>query len=140
MRFLVAAVLFLAAAGMAKADCNRPTAIRFDPGTASATVGSDDPVPTVECYQLTAPAGRDLGMYLESAETGPVLEVFAPGWTASCDASGECHASGPLMSDPGDTEWIDTLTETGAYLIVVDNAKGDEYRLTVEILSPGDNR
>ena len=44
------------------------------------------------------------------------------------------------MSDPGETEWIDTLTETGAYLIVIDNANGDDYRLTVEIRASGDDR
>jgi hypothetical protein len=136
---MAALAMFLASAGAALADCNHPAAITFAPGATSATVGSDDPVPTVECYQVTAPAGRDLGMFLESPEKGPTLEIFAPGWSTSCDASGECSMSGTQVSEPGETEWIDTLTETGAYLIVIDNADGNEYRLTVELRSAGDD-
>jgi len=134
-----AAVLLLASAGAARADCNRPAAIVIQPGTASATLDSDEPVPTVECYQVTAPAAQELRIFLDSDAKGPMLEVFAPGWTANCNASDECGVSGTLISDPGDTEWSDTLTETGAYLIVIDNANGDEYQLTVEIRSPGDD-
>jgi len=130
----------MVSAGTAMADCNHPVAISFAAGQSSAIVSSGESVPTVECYQVTAPSGRDLGMYLESAAKGPSLEVYAPGWTTNCDASGECSTSGTLMSDPGETEWIDTLTETGAYLIVIDNANGDDYRLTVEIRASGDDR
>jgi hypothetical protein len=138
--WMAAFAMLLASAGAAMADCNHPAAINFAPGAASATIVSDDPVPTAECYQVTAQVKRELGMFLESTEKGPVLEVYAPGWTASCNASDECSISGTLMSDPGETEWTDTLTETGAYLIVVDNAHGDEYRLTVEIHLPGADR
>jgi hypothetical protein len=138
--WMAASVVLAASAGAAMADCNHPAAIAFAPGAASATVVSDDPVPTVECYQVTAQARRELGMFLENAEKGPMLEVYAPGWTASCNGSDECSISGTLMSDPGETDWTDTLTETGAYLIVVENEHGVEYRLTVEIHSPGADR
>jgi|HubBroStandDraft_6_1064221.scaffolds.fasta_scaffold2003338_1 hypothetical protein len=138
--WMVALATLLAAAGAALADCNHPAAINFAPGVASATVASDDSVPTAECYQVTAQAKQELGMFIESTGKGPVLEVYAPGWTASCDAFDECSISGTLMSDPGDTEWTDTLTDTGAYLIVVDNPHSDEYRLTVEIHSSGADR
>ncbi|HTQ34992.1 MAG TPA: hypothetical protein VMI30_12540 [Stellaceae bacterium] len=137
---MAAIFIVLASASAAMGDCNHPVAISFAPGQSSTTVSSGESVPTVECYQVIAPSGRDLGMYLESAAKGPSLEVYAPGWTTNCDAAGECNTSGTLMSDPGETEWIDSLTETGAYLIVIDNANGDDYRLTIEIRASGDDR
>lgn len=134
-----ATVMVLTVAGPARADCGRPVAIAFPPGTASATLNSAEPVSTVECYQVAAPAGQDLRIFVDSEAKGPVLEIFAPGWTATCTASDECGVSGTPISEPGDTEWSDTLTETGAYLIVIDNANGDDYQLTVEIHPPGDD-
>jgi hypothetical protein len=140
MWFRMAAIAMLVAPVSAMADCNHPAAIAFAPGATSTTIASDDPVPSLECYRLTAQAGRQLGVFVESADKGAVLEIFAPGWSANCDASDECNISGTLMSDAGETDWTDTLTETGVYLIVIDNPHVDEYRLTVEILAPGDNR
>lgn len=142
MRLWTAAIaLFLASVGAAMADCNNPSAILLAPGAAYASVASDDLVPTVECYQLSLQSGRELGVFVKGIDGGPIpaIEVYAPGWTAGCDASSECHVSGALLSEAGDTSWADALTETGSYLIVIDNPRGDRYRLIVEILSSGDN-
>ena len=132
MRPLMAAIaLLFAFAGTALADCAHPAMITFAPGQTFTAVASGDPLPSVECYRVNAQANQDLGVFLESNQ-GPSLEIYAPGWEVKCDSSDDCHFNGNLLSDTGDTDWTETLTEAGAYLIVVDNPNGDDYRLGIE--------
>jgi hypothetical protein len=134
--FLLATALLVAWANAAFADCSQPAAIRFAAAAATATVASGDPTPSIECYRVTARANQELSVFLDDA-SGAGLEIFTPGWTATCDTASECHVSGDIMSEPGETEWTDTLPAAGVYLIVIDNPRGDEFRLTVELREAG---
>src|SRR5580704_4666217 len=134
MRIALAAAVFLLSRGAALADCNHPKLIEFGLGASAVTLNSGPPTETVDCYQVIGRAGQEMGVTLEGAEHDAKLALYAPGWQASCDSSGDCDVSGDLMSEENETDWSDQLAASGAYLIVVDNAKSDaEYRLTVEL-------
>ncbi len=134
MRFpLAVALLFLSGAAEA-ADCSHPLPIAFPPGTSIVTLDSGPPADAVGCYQLTARAGQKLTASVQTDDHAAFLELYAPGWRASCNASAECEVSGDLLSEDNETSWSDELETSGAYLIVVDNSRTDsEYKLTVEL-------
>jgi hypothetical protein len=134
MRIALAAAVFLLSGEIALADCNRPKLIEFGPGANAVALSSGPPTETVDCYQVVGRAGQEMSVTLDGAEHDARLALYAPGWQASCDSSDDCDVSGDLMSEENETDWSDQLTASGAYLIVIDNAKSDaEYRLTVEL-------
>ena len=131
---LAAVALFLVSSGAEAADCNHPLPIGFAPGQTSVTLPSGPPTGSVSCYQVNGTEGQELNITVKSAEKDAVLALYAPGWQASCDASGDCEINGDLLSDEGDTEWVDELEKTGLYLIVVDNSRSDaEYQMIVSL-------
>jgi hypothetical protein len=139
MRFPLAAVLslvtplFVSGAAWA-ADCNRPLTVAFPAGATRVTLASGPPAEAVGCYQLTARAGQKLTATVQDDGHAAFLELFAPGWKASCNAVADCEVNGDLLSEDNQTNWEDELETSGVYLIVVDNSKTDaEYKLTVEL-------
>jgi hypothetical protein len=134
MRIALAAAFLLLSGMPAVADCNRPKRIEFGTGASVATLSSGPSTETVDCYQVIGRAGQELNVTLVGAARDAKLALYAPGWQASCDSSGDCDVSGDLISEEGETDWSDQLEANGAYLIVVDNSKSDaEYRLTVAL-------
>lgn len=128
-----AAALILAPGVAMAADCNRPAPIQVAPG-ASATIASGPPSGSSDCYQITARGDQTLTLTLDSTTDDAVFALYAPGWTAKCDSAGDCDLTGDLLSEDGTSAWADTLQESGAYLIVIDNTASDsEYRLTAEL-------
>jgi hypothetical protein len=120
----------------ARADCNHPPVIN-----PNAPVETDAPTTTIDCYQVALPAGQRVSVAIAGAKNDAVFAVFAPGWTASCNAAEDCDVNGDQLSDDNVTRWLDTAPAAGAYLIVVDNSKSDaDYRLTVELQIPGTKR
>jgi hypothetical protein len=134
MRFPLAAALVFVSGAAEAADCGHPLPIAFPAGATSVTLDSGPPADAVGCYQLNATAGQKLTASVQNADHAAFLELYAPGWRASCTAAAECEVSGDLLSEDNQTSWDDELDATGVYLIVVDNSKSDaEYRLTVEL-------
>jgi len=115
------------------ADCKHPGSIGLAPGTRESTVESDAQSATIDCYQFAAQAGQQVVIEISGAKRDAVFAVFGPGWEASCDAAEDCDVTGDLLGDEQTTKWSDTISVTGAYLIVIDNSRSDsDYRLNVE--------
>jgi hypothetical protein len=134
MRIALGAALFLVSGGAAIAACSHPKAIPVNAGAGAVTLDSGPPTETIDCYQVTGRAGQELSVALQGAQRDAKLALYAPGWQASCQSSGDCDISGDLMSDEDETDWTDKLETSGAFLIVIDNSKSDaEYRLSVEL-------
>lgn len=134
MRIALAAAFLLLSGMAAMADCNHPKPIEFSAGASAVTLDSGPPTATIDCYQVTGRSGQELTVAVEGAQHDAKLALYAPGWQANCNSSGDCDISGDLISDDGETDWADQLPGNGAYLIVVDNSKSDaEYRLSVEL-------
>jgi hypothetical protein len=132
MRFPLAAALLLVSGAAEAADCNHPLAIAFPAGAATVTLNSGPLADAVGCYQLTARAGQKLTASVQDADHAAFLELYAPGWKATCNAAADCEVNGDLLSEDNQRSWEDELETTGIYLIVIDNSKSDaEYRLTV---------
>ena len=133
MRLIVSAAALVVASSAALADCNHPTAIRLAAGASESTIEENAPGSTVDCYQFAATAGQQVSIELSGAKGDAVFAVFAPGWQASCDAAEDCDIVGDQLTEDQTTSWSDTVSATGAYLIVIDNSRGDgDYRLNVE--------
>ena len=138
MRFPLAAALLLVAAlfisvAAEAADCNRPLPIAFPTGATTITLNGP-PADAVGCYQLTARAGQKLTTTVQDADHAASLELYAPGWKATCNAAADCEVSGELLSENNETSWEDELETAGVYLIVIDNSKSDaEYKLIVQL-------
>jgi hypothetical protein len=134
MRLLTLAVMaVLAASTGARADCNHPTPVQFASGASSASVASGPQTAAVECYRVDARAGQNMSVVVSGAGNA-VVAVYAPGWTTSCDSTGDCDITGDLLGDGDTADWSDDLAETGAYLIVVDNSRGGAaYQLDVDM-------
>jgi len=134
MRFPLAAALLFVSGAAEAADCNRPLPIAFQTGATTVTLDSGPPADAVGCYQLTARAGQKLTAAVQNSDHAAFLELYAPGWKATCNAAADCEVSGDLLSEDNQTSWEDELETTGVYLIVIDNSKSDaEYKLTVEL-------
>jgi hypothetical protein len=134
MRFPLAAALVFVSGAAEAADCTHPLQIAFPAGATSVTLDSGPPADAVGCYQLTASTGQKLTASVQSDDRAAYLELYAPGWRASCSAAAECEVTGDLLSEENVTSWSDELDANGAYLIVVDNSRTDsEYKLTVEL-------
>jgi hypothetical protein len=133
MRFTLSAVALLLASPSAMADCKHPAAIGLEPGAHDSTVEADAPSTTIDCYQFAAKVGQQVVIEISGGKGDAVFAVYGPGWEASCDTADDCDISGDLLGDEQTTEWSDTASVTGAYLIVVDNSRSDsDYRLNVE--------
>ena len=134
MRFPLAAALLIVSGAAEAADCDHPLPIAFPAGATTVTLDSGPPADAVGCYQLNATAGQKLTATVQDADHAAFLELYAPGWKASCTAVAECEVNGDLLSEDNQTSWEDELDASGVYLIVIDNSKSDvEYRLTVEL-------
>ena len=132
MRFPLAAALVLVS-GAAQADCTHPAPVSFPAGATSVTI-EDTPGVAITCYQLTAREGQRLTLSVTDDEHEASLELYAPGWQATCNADGDCEVSGDTLSEENEKSWADELPASGVYLIVVDNPKSDaDYRLIVEL-------
>lgn len=129
----VAAALVLVSGAARAADCNAPAPIVFTPGSPSVTIANPG-TDTIDCYQVTARTNQALTVAVDNEADDAVFALYAPGWSATCDAAGECHLVGDLLSEEDTKNWSDTVETAGSYLIVVDNSKsGADYELTVEL-------
>jgi hypothetical protein len=134
MRIALAVALFVMFGGTALADCSHPKPIQFGAGASAITLNSGPPTETIDCYQVTGRAGQELSIALQGAQHDAKLALYAPGWQANCQSSGDCDISGDLMSEEDETDWTDKLETNGAFLIVIDNSKSDaEYALHLEL-------
>jgi hypothetical protein len=134
MRFPLAAALLFVSGAAEAADCNHPLPITFPAGATTVTLNSGPPADAVGCYQLAARAGQKLTATVQDADHAASLELYAPGWKATCNAAADCEVSGELLSENNETSWEDELETAGVYLIVIDNSKSDaEYKLIVQL-------
>jgi hypothetical protein len=139
MRFPLAAALlfgalFVVSGATRAADCNHPLPIAFPAGATTVTLASGPLADAVGCFQLTARAGQKLTATVQDADHAVSLQLYAPGWKATCNTAADCDVSGDLLSEDNETSWSDQLETSGAYLIVVDNSRTDaEYKLIVEL-------
>jgi hypothetical protein len=134
MRLIMSATALLLVSSGAMADCNHPTPISAAPGAPESTVESDALPATIDCYQVTAQAGQQLSVTIAGSKNDAAFAVFAPGWTASCNAADDCDINGDQLSADAATNWSDAAPASGAYLIVIDNSLSDaDYRLNVTL-------
>jgi hypothetical protein len=129
----LAALLVLVCGAAEAADCSKPTPIVVEPASGSVTIPSPG-ASTADCYQVTARTSQIMTIAVDNAGDDVSFALYAPGWSATCNAAEECDLQGDLLSDDETKIWSDSVEVPGTYLIVVDNSKsGDDYEITVEM-------
>jgi hypothetical protein len=130
---LAALALLLPLSALA-AGCERPTPLRFAPGSVGAVVEGGVPRGAPDCWTLNARAGQLMEARITSTENNAVLSLYPPGWRLRRDRSGNTEVEGKAMTAPDSTGTRVTLPSSGDYLLVIGTTRGGaDYRLGVAI-------
>lgn len=135
---VILAVGFGLHAPHAWAGCEKPTPVRFAPGTSSSKIEGSIPRGETACYTIAARAGQTLSIVqLDRGEGNIALQLYRPGWKVSRIPDGyDLEGTGlPGAEDGADApEWTGPLPATGQYLMLIGTTRGSGgYSIRVEI-------
>lgn len=134
LRLTLATLALLLPLPALAAGCDRPTPLRFAPGSVGAVVEGGVPRGTPDCWTLNARAGQLMEARITSTENNAVLSLYPPGWRLRRDHAGGVQVEGKAMTAPDSSGTRLTLPSSGDYLLVIGTTRGGaDYRLGVAI-------
>jgi hypothetical protein len=128
----------LGAPNTARADCDRPAAVRFPAGVFVAELTGGVPRGERDCFTIGAGAGQVMSVTQRpSLDDNIVFQLYQPGWKITRGPDGT-DVSGATLRGAGEGDdartWSGRLQAKGDYLIVVGTTRGGgEYRIRIEI-------
>ncbi len=107
--------------------------IRFNSGSSAAVVKESVVRGERDFYHLTAKAGQNMEIRIDSVEKNAVFQIYKPGHKIGAD-----EIEGETLPDAGETDdatqWKGELPVTGKYLFVIGGTRGNAtYELKVTV-------